>query len=103
MLPVLLLLLAALLLGRGSDGGMTAEEKRVARALSSARGVGSVHVTFYYEEAGGAFGSAKKISGALVVAEGADDMSVRLGLTQAVETLLSLPPGRVMVLQMEEQ
>ena len=82
---------------------MTAEEKRVAETLARVAGAGEVRVTLYYSEGGSAFGSAKSLAGALVVAEGAGDIAVRLGLTEAVETLLDLPPGSVMVLRMEER
>ncbi len=47
-------------------------------------------------------GGGKTVSGALAVAEGAANIGVRLRLTEALETLLSLPPGSVIVLEMEE-
>ena len=94
--------LCLLFLSTGEGGGMTSEEKRVAQTLSCVEGAGRVRVTLYQAERGGAFGGGSQpISGALVVAEGAGDIAVRLHLTQAVETLLSLPSGSVMVLEME--
>ena len=49
----------ALLLGaQGDQGGMTSEEKRLSRALSSVSGAGNVRVTLYYAPKDGAFSSA---------------------------------------------
>ncbi|MBQ9299475.1 MAG: hypothetical protein IJ214_03075 [Clostridia bacterium] len=97
-----MILLAALLLGRDT-GGMTREERRLADTLSSIQGAGRVRVTLYYGQSGGALsGSAQKVTGALAVASGAGSVGVRLRLTEALETLLSLPPGSVLVLEMEE-
>ena len=42
-------------------------------------------------------------TGAVVVAEGADDLSVRLSLIRAVRTLLGLPESAVDVFVMEEE
>ena len=42
------------------------------------------------------------MTGALAVAEGAGQTAVRLRLTEALETLLSLPPGSALVLEMGE-
>lgn len=87
----------------GGDGGMTREEKRLADTLSSVQGAGRVRVTLYYEQSGGAFsGAAQRVTGALAVARGAGSVGVRLRLTEALETLLSLEPGSVLVLEMEE-
>lgn len=82
---------------------MTAEEKRIAGALSQIQGAGQVRVTLYYAETGGAFAaSQKQITGALAVARGAGSAAVRLRLTEALETLLGLSPGSVLVLEMED-
>ena len=82
---------------------MTGEEKRLADTLSCVQGAGRVRVTLYYAESGGMLtGGGKTVSGALAVAEGAANIGVRLRLTEALETLLSLPPGSVIVLEMEE-
>ena len=101
-MPLLAAAICLLALGGGTGTGMTAQEKRLAGTLESVAGAGQVRVTLYYEESGGAFGSGKALRGALVVASGAGDMAVRLRLTEAVETLLNLPGGSVMVLKMEE-
>ena len=82
---------------------MTREEKRLAETLSCVQGAGRVRVTLYYAESGGTLtGGNKKVTGALAVAEGAGNIGVRLRLTEALETLLSLPPGSAIVLEMEE-
>lgn len=97
------LLVALLLLWGSGEGGMTGEEKRLSQTLSAIQGAGRVRVTLYYAESGGAFsGGGKQVTGALAVAEGAGQIGVRLRLTEALETLLSLPPGSVLVLEMEE-
>ncbi len=100
---LLLLFVMALLSGTGNEkSSMTDEEKRVAATLSSVAGAGKVRVTLYYEENASTFGGVKKPAGALAVASGARDMGVRLNLTLALETLLDLEPGRVLVLEMED-
>ena len=96
------LLAAFLLLGKTGEPTMTAEERRIASALSQIQGAGEVRVTLYYAETGGAFASAQRqITGALAVARGAGSAAVRLRLTEALETLLGLSPGSVLVLEME--
>ena len=80
---------------------MTAEEKRLAKTLASVSGAGRVRVTLYYAEGGGLGGGSRQLTGALVVARGAGDIGVRLRLAQALETLLDLQPGHVLVLEME--
>ena len=81
---------------------MTGEDKRLADTLSCVQGAGRVRVTLYYAESSGMLTGGKTVSGALAVAEGAANIGVRLRLTEALETLLSLPPGSVIVLEMEE-
>ena len=97
------MLLLALLFRTGDTGGMTGEERRIAQTLSCVQGAGKVRVTLYSAQPGTAFGGGAQTSGALVVAQGATDVRVRLRLTEAVETLLGLPPGSVLVLEMEER
>ena len=98
------LIACALLLGtQGEQGGMTAEEKRLSRALSSVSGAGSVRVTLYYAPKEGTFSSAaQRPVGAVAVAQGAGDIAVRLNLTQALMRLLDLDAQSVLVLTMEE-
>ena len=101
LLPLLMLLAALSFLG-GESGGMTREERRLADTLSCVQGAGRVRVTLYYAETGGALTGGKRVTGALAVAEGAGQMALRLRLTEALETLLSLPPGSALVLEMGE-
>lgn len=107
-LPWLAAALAALLAlavaGGGSEGGTaTSEERRIAEVLSAMEGAGKVEVALFYATAQdglGARGGAP--TGAVVVAQGAGDLSVRLRLTRAVRTLLGLPETAVDVFVMEE-
>ncbi len=83
----------------------TQEEKRVAQVLSAMAGAGRVEVALFYEtEAITAFSSGAKSrpTGALVVAEGAGNLQVRLELSRAVRTLLGLPETAVDVFVMED-
>lgn len=103
LLPLLAALAVFLLTTGAGENGMTAEERRLAATLSSVQGAGQVRVTLYYAEDGGAFGGgARAVTGALAVASGAGEIGVRLRLTEALETLLGLPAGKVLVLKMEE-
>ena len=101
-------LLAACLLaasqGTGGGGSASAEEKRIAEVLSAMAGAGRVEVALFYEtEEVAAFGSSGKSrpTGAVVVAQGAGDLRVRLELIRAVRTLLGLPENAVDVFVME--
>lgn len=101
-------LLAACLLaasqGTGGGGSASAEEKRIADVLSAMAGAGRVEVALFYEtEAVAAFGGSGKSrpTGAVVVAQGAGDLQVRLELIRAVRTLLGLPENAVDVFVME--
>ncbi|MDD3336500.1 MAG: hypothetical protein PHI98_13465 [Eubacteriales bacterium] len=84
-----------------SGGGetMSTEEKRIAEVLGAIYGAGKVDVALFYpkEKESGAMPT-----GAVVVAQGADDLAVRLTLIRAVRTLLSLPEAAVDVFVMED-
>ena len=108
--PWLLALLccaAALLLfpARGTNTtGMTEEEQRISVTLGKIAGAGDVRVSIYYAQEASAFGSGSRTPvGAVVVAEGAGDIAVRLDLLRAAETLLGLEANRVDVFLMEEK
>lgn len=77
----------------GSSEGSDAEGN-IERVLSSMAGAGAVEVAVYYEES--------IPCGAVVVAEGADSIAVRMRLTQAVSTLLGLEENRVAVYDRQE-
>ena len=69
-----------------SDSAMTAEESRAARIFSAIEGAGKVDVAIYYP----ADADSGKPCGAVIVADGADDISVRLRLGQAASTLFGI-------------
>ena len=104
-----LLLAAALLVwtllpqGSGQSGsGMTDQEGRVAAVLSAIEGVGQVRVVVYADEVSDSFGkTSAQPRGAVVVAQGADDLAVRLRLTAAARALLQLPANAIEIFPME--
>lgn len=105
MITAAAVLLALLLSGKGENGTATQQEKRMAEVLSTMAGAGRVEVAlFYAPQETDAFSSSSEAlpTGALVVAQGAGDMAVRLNLIRAVRTLLGLPESAVDVFEMEE-
>ncbi|MEE1200487.1 MAG: hypothetical protein U0L09_07530 [Christensenellales bacterium] len=90
----LLVAVAAILLlfglKTGSEGIQTELEERMERVLSHVQDVGMVRVMIREGENGTPVG-------ALVVAEGADRVSVRLNLQYAVKTLLGVEINRIEV------
>lgn len=101
-------LIAALLLwafagGTGQSGDASQEERRIAEVLGAIEGAGRVEVALFFGQDANAFGAAGSApTGAVVVAQGAGDMAVRLQLIRAVRTLLGLPETAVDVFVMEE-
>ncbi len=86
LLALLCACVAACALLGGSDAD-TSPEGRVSKVLSEMTGAGRVEVAIFYEE------DAQRQSvpcGAVVVADGAGDVGVRLRLRRAVQTLLGL-------------
>ncbi len=81
-----------LMLGAQGEGAST-EENRISRVLSAIDGAGTVDVAVYYEES--------VPCGAVVVADGAGDVAVRLRLVSAVTTLLGIGQSRVAVYERE--
>ena len=73
------------------------EEARLEQVLSSMAGAGTVEVVLYYAADDGQTISVP--SGAVLVADGAADIAVRLRLTRAVSTLLGLDASRVEVFE----
>ena len=98
---------AALLLlplGGTNAVSMTEEEQRVSATLSRIAGAGDVRVSIYYTQEASAFGGGNRTPvGAVIVAEGAGDIAVRLNLLRAAETLLGLDAHQVDVFLMEEK
>ena len=90
---------------QAEEGGTASQqERRIAEVLSTMAGAGRVEVALYYaQEEADLFGqSAYAVpTGAVVVAEGAGEMQVRLSLIRAVRTLLGLPETAVDVFEME--
>lgn len=99
------LVMALLLTVGGRDTGMASqEEQRIAEVLGAMAGAGKVEVALFYGgETDALGGRTAGPTGAVVVAEGADDLSVRLSLIRAVRTLLGLPESAVDVFVMEEE
>lgn len=96
---------AALLLGSAETDAATQTEQRIAEVLSAIHGAGQVEVALFYtpdEAASFAAPVSSRPTGAVVVAQGASDMQVRLQLIRAVRTLLGLPENAVDVFVMEE-
>ena len=96
-------LMAALPLTPGA-APMTEEERRFSATLSRIAGAGEIRVSIYYAQAAAAFGSGGRTPvGAVIVAQGAGDVGVRLNLLRAAETLLGLSAAQVEVFPMEEE
>ena len=98
---------AALLLwpaGSAKPASMTEEEQRVSATLGQIAGAGDVRVSIYYAQEASAFGGGNRTPvGAVVVAQGAGDLAVRLNLLRAAETLLGLNANQVDVFLMEDK
>ena len=71
------------------------EESRISRVLSAIDGAGTVEVAIHYEESAPC--------SAVIVAQGADDITVRLRLVSAVTTLLGIEQNRVVIYEREGQ
>ena len=98
-LAAVLAVAALLLMGGGGDKGMASQE-----VLGAMAGAGKVEVALFYGGETDALGARTTgPTGAVVVAEGADDLSVRLSLIRAMRTLLGLPESAVDVFVMEEE
>ncbi len=98
-----LALLLLLLMGEGGEGSHTAQEKRIGEVLGRIAGAGRVEVMIYDRVAENSLMSNSSTAvGAVVVAEGAADLGVRLQLIRAVRTLLGLPETAVEVFEMGE-
>lgn len=89
-----LLFCVAMCMLLGIQGEHTStEESRISRVLGAIDGAGTVEVAIYYEDS--------IPSGAVVVAEGAGDVAVRLRLVSAVTTLLGIEQNRIAVYERE--
>ena len=99
------LLLALLLKAGAGAGAATQQEKRIAEVLSTMAGAGRVEVALFFAQENTGFAATESSvpTGALVVAQGAGDVAVRLQLIRAVRTLLVLSENAVDVFVMEEE
>lgn len=86
--------------GEGASSVESRAEKRMAEVLGAISGAGRVEVALFYATADGK--ETGSPTGALVVAQGADDLAVRLELIRAARTLLGLPEAAVDVFAMED-
>jgi len=97
-------LLVLMLAQPAENSTASVQEKRIAEVLETIAGAGRVEVALYFAASEtDAFSQTRAAppTGALVVAEGAGDMAVRLNLIRAVRTLLGLPENAVDVFVME--
>ena len=102
----LALAILACVLMLGGEGMRSTEatqtERRMAEVLGAIAGAGKVEVALFYT-ASDAYGDENGVpTGAVVVAQGAADLGVRLDLIRAVRTLLGLPESAVDVFVMED-
>lgn len=88
-LGVAVLLCLGLGLAEGQPASHTEEEARLSRVLSAMEGAGEVEVAVFYAD------DSVLPCGAVVVAQGAGDVDVRLRLSRAVCTLLGLDNNQV--------
>lgn len=98
--------IACLLLGMAENAstGATEEEARLSRVLSAIEGAGQVEVAVFYDEsAQNGEKTASAPVGAVVVAQGADDVAVRIRLIRAVTTLTGLDNAKVEVFRGESK
>ena len=94
LLLALLALAACVLLSGRFSSGEAPLERRMAETLSRVEGAGRVSVVLHCGEDGAA-------QGAVIVAEGADDLRVMLSLQRAAQSLLGVETARIEVLPME--
>lgn len=81
----------------------TQTERRMAEVLGAIAGAGKVEVALFYAPSSSYGGGEGVPTGAVVVAQGAGELGVRLELIRATRTLLGLPENAVDVFVMEEQ
>lgn len=101
LVAAILLLCGGMLKGESRDA-QTQLEERISRTLSQVAGAGKVQVVIQSQaiaqKQGGIYETAQeRPSGAVAVAQGADDPLVRLELQEALCTLLGLPASAVSI------
>ena len=75
-------------------------ERRMEAILSQIDGAGRVRVLVNHSETSE---EGRAVTGVLVVADGADDLSVRLELARAVQSLLDVPQGNIEIFPMQKE
>lgn len=78
------------------------EEKKLCSILSRIEGCGKVDVMITYYEEKDYKQSQVKAKGAVIVAQGADDVEVGIKLSQAAQAVLDLPAHKVRVYKSHE-
>lgn len=81
--------LCLLLAAFGDGNAAPSEESRISQVLSAISGAGSVQVAIYYEDS--------VPCGAVAVAQGAENIAVRLTLADALSRLLGVDIQRIAV------
>ncbi len=109
--PLSLLLMVLGLMGLGlmlwpestENGTMTAEEMRLSRTLSQMAGVGECSVSIWFDDRDTGFSNtASAPKGVLIVAQGAENLAVKIQLMDAAGRLLGLEKEHIAVFAMEE-
>ena len=90
LLAALAICVAGCLLAGALPGGSDPQNEQLSRVLSAMAGAGEVEVAIHYD-------AQSLPCGAVVLAQGASSIAVRLQLTDAVSTLLGLDPSAVAV------
>lgn len=90
LLTALAICVAGCLLAGALPGGSDPQNEQLSRVLSAMAGAGEVEVAIHYD-------AQSLPCGAVVLAQGASSIAVRLQLTDAVSTLLGLDPSAVAV------
>lgn len=90
LLTALAICVAGCLLAGALSGGSDPQNEQLSRVLSAMAGAGEVEVAIHYD-------AQSLPCGAVVLAQGASFIAVRLQLTDAVSTLLGLDPSAVAV------
>lgn len=112
MLSLFVIASSILLLLLFSRQGAETLEERLSGALSQLEGAGSVEVVIYQKESENSVAQTTDVfaaltrksstfapSGVLVLAQGADDLRVRLEIERAVQALLDVPASHIEVLK----
>ncbi len=94
LLTALAICVAGCLLAGALPGGSDPQNEQLSRVLSAMAGAGEVEVAIHYD-------AQSLPCGAVVLAQGAASIAVRLQLTDAVSTLLGLDPSAVAVYPLE--